>query len=264
MIYIGEHGLIREYMQLKLERPLKTWKVTQKFGNKNSALYGTAGHNGIDLYTKHGTPIYAAHDGLASYQVDDKGGHGVVVITDKEYDYEGTQCYFKTIYWHLCDSLKEPQFKSPISDKTGFIQVKCGDLIGYADNTGHSTGDHLHFGLKPVAKGENWGTWYNLAQNNGYYGAIDPEPFLPPVVTGVTSYFGVNLKYGDKGHEVSKLQTALKNLGFYGDKIDGVYGKMTKIAVLAFQVQYKVCTPLESVYGYYFGQKTRKALNSLK
>lgn len=75
-------------MKLELKRPLKEWKVTQKFGNKNPSLYGNAGHNGIDCYAKHGTPIYASTDGFASYQVDGGGGHGVVVITDKEYFFD--------------------------------------------------------------------------------------------------------------------------------------------------------------------------------
>ena len=73
---------------------------------------------------------------------------------------------------------KEPKYQSPIADKTGFVKVNNGDLIGYADNTGASTGSHLHYGLKPVAKGEGWGTYYNLEQKNGYNGAVDPQPYF--------------------------------------------------------------------------------------
>ena len=252
-------------MQLKLVNPLKVLKITQKFGNSNPELYGNAGHNGIDCFAPHGTPIYASHDGFASYQVDSGGGHGVVVITDKEYeDLKGNSSYFKTIYWHMPDPLKEPNLASPIADKTGFVPVKCGDLIGYADNTGHSTGDHLHFGLKPVAKGENWGTWYNTEQYNGYYGAIDPEPYLEKKEFNFTWNFKTNMKYGDTNSDVATLQRLLKELGYYDKNIDGIYGNFTKIAVLAFQHAYKVCTPLESVYGYYCGPKTRKALNNIK
>lgn len=168
-------------MKLSLGYPLKTVHFNQKFGKKDGKYtnMGLGGHNGIDFFASHGTPIYASHDGFASYQVDASGGHGVVVITDKEYeDVNGEPSYFKTIYWHMVDHLVDPSFKSPIADKTGFTKVKKGDLIGYADNTGFSTGNHLHYGLKKVAKGEDWGTWYNLNQNNGYFGAIDPEPYL--------------------------------------------------------------------------------------
>ena len=40
-----------------------------------------------------------------------------------------------------------------------------------------ATGSHLHFGLKPQLKGENDWTWYNVEQNNGYNGSIDPAPY---------------------------------------------------------------------------------------
>ena len=43
------------------------------------------------------------------------------------------------------------------------------------------------------------------------------------------------LKKGSKGIAVRKLQTALKNQGYYSGKIDGVYGKSTVKAVKAFQ-----------------------------
>ena len=250
-------------MKLHLEKPLKEWFVTQKFGNSNPTLYGTMGHNGMDLRAKHGTPIYASHDGFASYQVDGGGGHGVVIISDKEYEgVDGVTSFWKSIYWHLVDPLKEPKYASPFADKTGFTPVKTGDLIGYADNTGKSTGSHLHFGLKPVAQGEYWGSWYNSNQNNGYYGAVNPEPYLDEIHTGI--YFSKTMKFGNKGNEVRNLQRVLTQLGYLEDVVDGIYGKNTKTAVLAFQVANKVISsPLESLYGYHCGPKTLKALNTL-
>lgn len=159
-------------MKIELSYPLNNPIITQFFG-VNSQFYsdpkfgGIIGHNGIDFYTEHGTPVYATHDGLAQYQIDSSAGHGVVIYNDAG---------FKTIYWHLCDSKKEPQFKSPCED--GNVQVKNGDLIGYADNTGASTGDHLHFGLKFCEKGESTGAWYNLNQKNGYNGAENPLQYF--------------------------------------------------------------------------------------
>jgi murein DD-endopeptidase MepM/ murein hydrolase activator NlpD len=162
---------------MKLTYPVNEPIITQKFG-ANPQFYsdpkygGLTAHNGIDFEIYHGQPVYASHDGLASFQVDGGGGHGVVIIGEQD----GIK--FKTIYWHLVDGLKEPKLASPFQDKTGFTKVSNGDLIGYADNTGASTGDHLHFGMKYVAQGEDWGTWYNLNQKNGYNGAINPEPFF--------------------------------------------------------------------------------------
>lgn len=157
---------------------------------------GIKGHNGIDFFAGHGNPVYATHDGFASFEIDNSGGHGVVVTTDKTFDYKDGQAYFKTIYWHFVDSTKEPQFKSPIENGTKY--VKNGDLIGYADNTGASTGDHLHFGLKPMAKYPD-GTFYNLEQTNGFLGAIDPTPYFD----GSTP---------TKIHILEKILIALKSL----------------------------------------------------
>lgn len=182
-------------MKFQISYPLNIIVVNQLFG-ANPQFYsdpkygGIKGHNGIDFSAAHGTPVYATHDGMAFYEYDGAQGEGVVIRTNQTFDDgQGGQCYYKTIYWHFCDPIKETKFTSPIYTKVGYqpdqtgvsnigCEVQNGDLIGYADNTGASTGDHLHFGLKPVAQGEAWGVWYNLQQNNGYFGAIDPTPFF--------------------------------------------------------------------------------------
>lgn len=164
-------------MKLQIIYPLDSILISQGFG-ENPQMYadpkygGIKGHNGIDFYAGHGNPVYATHDGVATFEIDNSFGHGVVLRTDKMFDYKGGQAYFKTIYWHLCDGVKEPQFKSPIEGRID-VYVKNGDLIGYADNTGASTGDHLHFGLKPMDSNFN-----NIEQQNGYLGAIDPTPYF--------------------------------------------------------------------------------------
>jgi len=164
--------------------------INQKFG-ANPQFYadpkygGIKGHNGIDFLTNHGWTIYATHDGTAYYEIDSSGGCGVVIVSK-----DGT---YKTIYWHLCDG-SEPQFKSPIEGK-GKVQVETGDIIGYADNTGASTGDHLHFGLKMLKDGAV------LNYDNGFNGAVDPMPYF----NGVTPEQFFNLK-----KQVSLLQKVVK------------------------------------------------------
>jgi murein DD-endopeptidase MepM/ murein hydrolase activator NlpD len=49
---------------------------------------GIKGHNGIDFLTNHGWTIYASHDGVAEYQIDSSGGHGVVITSKDEYYYD--------------------------------------------------------------------------------------------------------------------------------------------------------------------------------
>ncbi|MEE1154396.1 MAG: spore cortex-lytic enzyme [Acutalibacteraceae bacterium] len=43
-------------------------------------------------------------------------------------------------------------------------------------------------------------------------------------------------KIGSQGEEVRQIQLQLKNLGYFNDKIDGIYGKQTKEAVIKFQM----------------------------
>jgi len=165
--------------------PVEPLGINQPFGVNPAtyAQFNIKGHNGIDFRAVHGQPVRAAHDGMAYWEVDDNQGCGVVIRSDKTYDYNGEQTHFKTIYWHLCASNMEPAFVSPVfmfgRDHHGApLPVKTGDIIGFADNTGFSTGDHLHFGLKPQAMNEDNGVWYNTEQNNGFAGAIDPQPFF--------------------------------------------------------------------------------------
>lgn len=158
-------------MKLELFFPVKPYVINQAFG-VNPDFYkqfGIKGHNGVDLLALHGESVYAAHDGTVVYAgMDNEEGVGVVIRTLEECEYAGGKAYFKSIYWHLINNI-------PV--KVGQI-VKAGDLIGYADSTGISTGDHLHFALKPQDKGENDWTWTNTLQNNGFNGAIDPTPYF--------------------------------------------------------------------------------------
>lgn len=45
-------------------------------------------------------------------------------------------------------------------------------------------------------------------------------------------------KIGSRGEEVKKIQTALRDLGYFNSKIDGIYGTITKKAVERFQKDY--------------------------
>ena len=128
-------------------------------------LLGMKGHTGIDLGATRGQPIYASQDGFV-YEIatEPERGMGVDVITNERFDMGGTH-YAKYRNWHM---LSLNVLKGQ--------KVRVGDLLGYADNTGFSSGDHDHFELKPVEKDSN-GNWYNVFQDNGYFGSIDPEPF---------------------------------------------------------------------------------------
>jgi len=148
-------------------RALKLNYRTQKFAENRLPIYkemGMAGHSGVDWAAYPGSPLYWDVDtkGIVyNLEVDDKGGIGLDIISK---DTDGQE--YKHRYWHL----------KGYACKVGDV-VETGDLIAYADNTGYSTGSHLHRGLKPVAKDNN-GRYYNIYQNNRYWGAISMDEFF--------------------------------------------------------------------------------------
>lgn len=247
------HPSINIMATLNLYYPVTPVYVNQGFG-VNGDYYQShgisiIGHNGIDFAAKHGEPVYASHDGEAWYEIDASQGHGVIIRTTDKFDYEGSEVLFKSLYWHLVDSSKEPQFKSPIEDHMDLSlpgkPVKAGDLIGYADTTGFSTGDHLHFGLKPVAQNETSGDYYNPAQQNGYLGAINPITYFnglnaADLNTPIAKHtFYIPLKYGDTGSEVLALQRCLISLG-YPCSQNGIYDSQTAAEIFEFQKKYAI------------------------
>jgi len=116
---------------------------------------GLGAHNGIDMPCKTGTPVYAAHDGVVvEASIDPNAGIGLV-LWDKFQK-------IKTVYWHHQENFF----------RVG-QEVKQGQQIALADNTGYSLGSHLHFMLKQT---DYMGNTINL--DNGFKGAIDPIPYL--------------------------------------------------------------------------------------
>lgn len=268
-------------MKLQLYYPVKPLFINQKFGEVANLQYyldngiKVIGHNGIDFMAKHGQPIYASHDGKGYYEVDTGQGHGVVLMSNEKFDYNGNQAYMKTIYWHMVDSAKEPQYKSPVE---GYVlpgkglDIKAGDLIGYTDSTGLSTGDHLHFGLKPVEQGEYEGSWFNIENANGYYGAIDPAPYLNGLFAQDISHpeapiipITSTLLLGMTNNQVKILQRVLRDWGYFKyPTITGYYGTLTQQAVLDFQQEEGIVKfGVESMFGAICGPKTRQAINNL-
>jgi len=252
---------------MKLSYPLKDIFVTQLWGENPeyySKNYGVKAHNGIDYRAPHGTPVYATHDGFAYYEKDISGGEGVVIRSKEKMEIEGVLTHFKTIYWHFVNSDKEPQYKSPITCRDINSQgqeVKCGDLIGYADNTGYSAGSHLHFGLKPVSEGETLGVLYNPKQNNGYAGAVNPMPYMPSKFK-----FLKDMQYGQRNDDIKELQKRLIDMGYcVPSGSTGYYGQETRKAISIYQSVAGV--PLTwyerfILAGSICGKKTRERLNA--
>ena len=144
-------------------------KLSTGCANGYESIYqwlGLKGHNGIDIPCDFREPVFAAHDGIVMNVSKDRGkGIGCYVRTLKEFDYKTGLSYFKTGYWH---------FHEIVVEDGDYVEV--GDLLGFGDTTGYSTGNHLHFELKPIYQ-EN-GVWQNKEQEMGYYGCADPLPYI--------------------------------------------------------------------------------------
>ena len=110
--------------------------ITSPFGWRiNPIWHSREFHPGIDIAVATGTPVHAAADGVVTYAGWLTGYGNVVII------YHGSD--ISTLYAHLERYIVKKGEK-----------VKRGQIIAYSDNTGWSTGPHLHFGVylgdKPV------------------------------------------------------------------------------------------------------------------
>jgi hypothetical protein len=134
----------------------ENYPITQVFGNKlilNGVdfygQWGLKGHNGIDYGTPTGVNILAPHKGTIKEAYYDEKGYGWYVKIEN--DIEGS------VLGHMLS-----------------LAVKIGDIVserqkvGVSDNTGASTGSHLHWGYYRFPRDKN----------NGYNGFIDQTPYL--------------------------------------------------------------------------------------
>src|SRR3990167_3533406 len=128
--------------------------------------WGLFGHNGLDIPCKDGEPVYATHDGVIYKTITEdsvsslSGTRGLGIYLRQKELILGR--HLVTIYWHL------KEFKKQVGDT-----VSVGDLIGLADNTGVTTGTHLHFGCKYLNQ-----NLFTLNEDNGYGGYVDPLPLF--------------------------------------------------------------------------------------
>jgi murein DD-endopeptidase MepM/ murein hydrolase activator NlpD len=106
--------------------PAHGW-LTGTFGGRSDPFTGEPGfHQGIDISTDKGNPVFATADGTvesAAYT----GDYGNLIVLKHDFG-------LATRYGHL----------SKFNVKPG-ESVRRGDVIGYIGSTGRSTGAHLHY-----------------------------------------------------------------------------------------------------------------------
>jgi len=109
--------------------PVKGW-LTSSFGMRRDPFNGKRKmHEGLDIASRTGTPVYATADGIVS-SIRTEPGYGKVVTIDHGYGY-------RTVYGH----------NSKYHVKVG-QRVRRGDLIASVGNTGRSTGSHVHYEVR--------------------------------------------------------------------------------------------------------------------
>lgn len=120
--------------------------LTQGFGvnKENYTQFGLQGHNGLDYGLPTNTPILAPHSGKVIEATLDPQGYGLYIKIEN--DVEGS------VLAHM------KEFRVGVGDT-----VTEGQLIGYSDNSGNSTGPHLHWGYYKFPRD----------RKNGYAGFID-------------------------------------------------------------------------------------------
>lgn len=104
--------------------------VVSGFGMRRHPIYKTMRmHEGIDIITRVGTPVYATGDGIVTF-ADVGPGYG------KHVRIRHPQTGYETLYAHL---------SGISSDIRKGVRVERGEEIGSSGNSGMSTGPHLHY-----------------------------------------------------------------------------------------------------------------------
>lgn len=103
---------------------LKVERITSAFGIRFGQL-----HEGIDLPSQRGTPIYSTMDGKVLFS-GYTSGHGKSIYIE----HRGN--FFSRYSHNSVNFVKRGDY------------VKKGQIIGYVGSTGNSTGNHLHFELR--------------------------------------------------------------------------------------------------------------------
>jgi murein DD-endopeptidase MepM/ murein hydrolase activator NlpD len=116
--------------------PARGW-VTSDFGTRLDPWTADRKmHEGLDIATPHGQPVFAPSDGTVVF-AGTETGYGKVLVIDHGYG-------VKTRYGHL----------SEIAVHLG-DHIKRGDRVAAVGNTGRSTGPHLHYEVRVNGIPEN-------------------------------------------------------------------------------------------------------------
>jgi len=149
---------------------LKQWVIRRSQGfAENPAIYAQfnmKGHNGLDIAYHRYTPVVAPLKLYVTWtELGDRGYGNNVWGETEAVIIDGIKVKLEMVFGHL-DSISVQPYK----------WVEIGIELGKGDDTGFSSGHHLHFGIRPYIFTN--GVWRQMLMNNGYAGYTEVEPFL--------------------------------------------------------------------------------------
>lgn len=247
--------------------PVKPFRITQSFGENDPCVknfgkpnqtilsgyatcpigyeklypkFGMDGHNGTDVATGE-QPVYAAMAGtVIEKQTVPARGLGLGILSEGIYPFKEGNYFLKLRYWHL------KSFTVEVGQT-----VKVGDQIGVTNNTGYSSGNHLHFEGQLMSK-DAGGHPKLVKLPTKYANSINIEPYFNGLFAADIFRFKRDLWFGKQDVDNIQLQ---RRLGVIPTSIN--FGPMTFAAVVKYQQAHGI-TPTG-----YVGPKTRASLNSL-
>lgn len=220
-----------------MKPPIKKFKladypdgsITQWFG-ENPVLYsrwGLKAHNGLDVISYYGAPLYAVEDARVVDVKYDPSGFGKHVRLRSLSMEDG--CHREWVYGHMAN----------IHVVSG-EHVKAGEKIGTMGNTGFvvsggqewwggnnpdGMGTHCHLGVRLLEPSDDgwsysgdYGEMKYIVKNydNGYKGAIDPAPY----------FIDENFEHTSKGKKMLTIISLLNTIaGLLKKKVIPSQGK---------------------------------------
>lgn len=235
------------------------------------------GHQGTDIATAKGTPVYSIADGTVITSATDIGWGKHISI---EHTINGKKVISN--YAHLSEI-----------DTKKWAKVRAGQKIGEVWSTGNSTGNHLHFQIDLPSSFHpyyyDWNacpySYYEITEKGVCFDELtrntfDPLAFLESngailddiVTTTVTKQVSQNTNsnvvfqdifdttvyhgYGTT-NDVKQVQLLYKELGYYKWSINGNYSDVEE-SVIKYQLASGVLNNRTEDGAGWFGPKTRK------